>query len=89
MMTKRPDVWKLRTGTGILVGGCYVIFIDWTNSNYRSGKVLRIRGDLPEQFTGWIDSIGIWRSELGCFVPVSLGELVSVESVNNRLPIQV
>jgi hypothetical protein len=78
---KRSSVWDLKTGTGVLVGGCYVIFIDWANSDTNPGRVLRVRGDLPERFSGWVDSIGVWRGSAGSFVCVELGEVVSVLQV--------
>ncbi len=83
MRVKIPDVNKLRPGTGVLVGGCYVVFIDWANSNHHLGRVLRVRGEFAEGFTGWVDSISVWVSRLGCFVPVALPELVSVVAVDS------
>ena len=73
------NLLKLRKGSGLLVGGCYVVFVSMESSSDGSGRVLRVRGDLGQCFSGCVDRVTVIRSGRAC--DVDLGGVVSVVCV--------
>ena len=73
------QVLKLRKGSGLLVGGCYVVFVSMVSNSDGSGRVLRVRGDLGKYFSGCVDGVVVLRG--GRSSSVDFGGLVSVVSV--------
>lgn len=70
---------KIRKGSGLLVGGCYVVFSEMLVSADGASAVLRVRGDLGEFFSGCVCSVGVLGNGRVSFV--EFGGVVSVISV--------